>query len=92
MQQQQDAHDCTAAHIALLPSHNMLFNTPPHALQIYGDLTNECAVFPWDETRLSQDDRVKLGRFYGPVQKLLQRDPCMRGTAHDFCAALRELY
>lgn len=55
--------------------------TPMHVVQVYKQLADPEKLLPWEEGRLSEEDKSKLGRFRKPIMELLQRDPKKRDTA-----------
>jgi hypothetical protein len=61
-------------------------------MQIYKQLASPKDALPWEEGRLSPEDVRKLGRFYKPIMKLLQREPSERATAIEFCKNMSEIF
>lgn len=53
-------------------------------LQILRMLADPNSLLPWDEGRISEADKAKLGCFLKPIQNVLQRDPAQRPTVRQF--------
>lgn len=61
-------------------------------MQAHRALTDSRQGLPWEGGRLSPADREKLGVFWQPIMKLLQRDPCKRATARQFSEDVRNIF
>jgi hypothetical protein len=53
-------------------------------LQALCDVANPEAKLLWDEERLSTAHIRKIGSFWKPILKLLQRNVSVRGTVKEF--------
>jgi hypothetical protein len=60
-------------------------------VQIYNQLVSQYAL-PWEEGRISAQDKIKLGQFRWPIMRLLQREASQRATALQFCQSIRQLF
>lgn len=54
-------------------------------MQVYRQLQDETQDLPWEDGRLSAQDKKKLLMFRNPILKLLRRKPTERSTAREFC-------
>lgn len=61
-------------------------------MQIYKQLTSTEHALPWEEGRISPEDVKRIGKFWKPVTKLLQREPSERGTVLQFCKSMMEIF
>jgi phage portal protein BeeE len=61
-------------------------------MQIYKQLATPDFALPWEEGRLSPEDKKKLGRFRKPLLQLLHREPSQRATALQFCKQMFEIF
>lgn len=60
--------------------------------QVFSELTDPKHALPWESGRISRKDIRKLGNFQKPIMNLLQRDPCIRSTARQFCMDIRRIF
>lgn len=59
---------------------------------MYAQLLNPDSALPWEDGRITDDDKRKLGVFGKAVLRLLQRDPHKRATARSFCTEMFNLF
>ena len=78
--------------IAISLTFNKTSSQETRVLQIRSRLADPGSLLPWEEGGLSERDRGSIGRMWGPIQKLLVRDPLARGTVQQFCVEARQVF